>query len=65
MVSNKYLNEGIIMFKVGDLVYFKNMTELGILVEIVNRPIYAKYRVHFLETNFTWLYEEEELTKVA
>ena len=53
------------MFKVGDLVYFRNMTELGILVEIVDRPIYAKYRVHFLDTNFTWLYEECELTKAT
>jgi len=54
------------MFQIGDLVYYKNLTELGVVIGYVSytHNRYLKYRVHFLESNFTFSYEEEELTRV-
>lgn len=50
------------MFQIGDLVYYKNLTELGVVIDIFHRAEIYKYKVHFLETNFVWTYGKDELT---
>ena len=53
------------MFKVGDLVYYGKLKEMGVVVDTFSHSKVFKYKVHFLESNFVWKYAEYELTKVS
>jgi hypothetical protein len=52
------------MFQIGDLVYYGKLKEMGVVVDILHRAEIYKYKVHFLETNFVWTYDKDELTRI-
>lgn len=52
------------MFQIGDLVYYGKLKELGVVVDILPHAQFYKYKVHFLETNFVWTYDKDELTRI-
>jgi hypothetical protein len=68
MVFYVYAEKGFIMFEIGDLVYYKNQKDLGVITGYTNNPIY-KYVVHFFnlcdQGVYIWEYDEDELTKVS
>jgi hypothetical protein len=52
------------MILIGDLVYYGSLKEMGVVIDIVPRAEIYKYKVHFLESNFVWTYDKDELTKI-
>ncbi len=52
------------MILIGDLVYYRNLTEMGVVIDILPHAQIYKYKVHFLETNFVWTYDKDELTPI-
>ncbi len=52
------------MILIGDLVYYKGLKEIGVVVDILHRVKIYKYKVHFLESNFVWTYDKDELTPI-
>jgi len=61
MVSNKYLNEGIIMFKVGDLIRHKPSNDYGIIIEILHSTAYKVCWFSDLREN--WIIKPETIVK--
>lgn len=52
------------MILIGDLVYYGKLKEMGVVVDILPDAQFYKYKVHFLESNFVWTYDKDELTRI-